>query len=67
MKDYFDNPDATAKAINSDGWLLTGDLGSMDRLGYCRVQGRLKDMIIRGGENVYPREIEIAGSVALYF
>jgi fatty-acyl-CoA synthase len=58
MKDYFDNPDATAKAINSDGWLLTGDLGSMDRLGYCRVQGRLKDMIIRGGENVYPREIE---------
>lgn len=58
MKDYFDNPKATASAIDSEGWLHTGDLGSMDRHGYCRVQGRLKDLIIRGGENVYPREIE---------
>ena len=40
------------------GWLHTGDLGSMDERGYCRVQGRLKEMIIRGGENIYPREIE---------
>jgi fatty-acyl-CoA synthase len=58
MKDYFDNPDATASAIDAEGWLHTGDLGSMDRHGYCRVQGRLKDLIIRGGENIYPREIE---------
>jgi fatty-acyl-CoA synthase len=58
MKDYFDNPEATAKAIDADGWLHTGDLGSMDRHGYCRVQGRLKDLIIRGGENIYPREVE---------
>jgi fatty-acyl-CoA synthase len=58
MKDYFDNPGATANTIDSDGWLHTGDLGSRDKLGYCRVQGRLKDLIIRGGENIYPREIE---------
>jgi fatty-acyl-CoA synthase len=58
MKDYFDNPQATAAAIDADGWLHTGDLGSMDAHGYCRVQGRLKDLIIRGGENIYPREIE---------
>lgn len=58
MKDYFDNPGATASAIDRGGWLHTGDLGSMDRSGYCRVQGRLKDLIIRGGENIYPREIE---------
>ena len=58
MKDYFDNPDATASAIDAEGWLHTGDLGSMDRHGYCRVKGRLKELIIRGGENIYPREIE---------
>lgn len=58
MKDYFDNPRATAGAIDKAGWLHTGDLGSMDKYGYCRVQGRLKDLIIRGGENIYPREIE---------
>ena len=58
MKDYFDNPDGTAGAIDGDGWLHTGDLGSMDKFGYCRVQGRLKDLIIRGGENIYPREVE---------
>jgi fatty-acyl-CoA synthase len=58
MKDYFDNPRATAGAIDKDGWLHTGDLGSMDKYGYCRVQGRLKDLIIRGGENIYPREVE---------
>ncbi|WP_448045045.1 AMP-binding protein [Bradyrhizobium liaoningense] len=58
MKDYFDDPDATSSAIDSEGWLHTGDLGSLDEYGYCRVRGRRKDMIIRGGENIYPREIE---------
>jgi fatty-acyl-CoA synthase len=58
MKGYFDMPEATAKTIDADGWLHTGDLCSMDARGYCYVKGRLKDMIIRGGENIYPREIE---------
>lgn len=58
MKGYYKNPEATASAISSDGWLHTGDLAVMDEDGYCRITGRLKDMIIRGGENVYPREIE---------
>ncbi|MGO4887524.1 AMP-binding protein [Anaerobacillus sp. MEB173] len=58
MKGYYKNPEATAKAIDQDGWLHTGDLAVMDENGYCRITGRLKDMIIRGGENVYPREIE---------
>jgi acyl-CoA synthetase (AMP-forming)/AMP-acid ligase II len=58
MTGYFDNPEATAAAIDADGWLHTGDLASMDARGYCRIGGRLKDMIIRGGENIYPREIE---------
>ncbi|KNY21681.1 AMP-binding protein [Methylobacterium sp. ARG-1] len=58
MKGYFDLPAATAAAIDGEGWLHTGDLGSIDAGGYCRVQGRLKDMIIRGGENIYPKEIE---------
>jgi acyl-CoA synthetase (AMP-forming)/AMP-acid ligase II len=58
MKDYFDDPDATRAAIDAEGWLHTGDLGSLDEHGYCRVQGRHRDLIIRGGENIYPREIE---------
>ncbi|MRG86064.1 AMP-binding protein [Salinibacillus xinjiangensis] len=58
MKGYYNNPEATKEAIDEDGWLHTGDLGVMDEQGYCRVTGRLKDMIIRGGENIYPREIE---------
>jgi fatty-acyl-CoA synthase len=58
MQGYFDNPAATAAAIDADGWLHTGDLASMDDRGYCHIEGRLKDMIIRGGENIYPREIE---------
>jgi len=58
MQGYFDNPEATAATIDADGWLHTGDLGTMDERGYCRIEGRLKDMIIRGGENIYPREIE---------
>jgi fatty-acyl-CoA synthase len=58
MKGYYKNPEATAKAIDKDGWLHSGDLGVMDEEGYFRVTGRIKDMIIRGGENIYPREIE---------
>jgi fatty-acyl-CoA synthase len=58
MAGYFNAGDATKAAIDGDGWLHTGDVGSMDEHGYCRVLGRLRDMIIRGGENVYPREIE---------
>jgi fatty-acyl-CoA synthase len=58
MKGYYNLPDATASAIDKDGWLHTGDLATVDADGYYRITGRLKDMIIRGGENVYPREIE---------
>ncbi|MEJ0018385.1 MAG: AMP-binding protein [Acetobacteraceae bacterium] len=58
MQGYFDNEAATAAALDVEGWLHTGDLGSIDRHGYCRIQGRLKEMIIRGGENIYPREVE---------
>ncbi len=58
MLGYFEMPEATAAAIDAEGWLHTGDLCAMDARGYCTVEGRLKDMIIRGGENVYPRELE---------
>jgi fatty-acyl-CoA synthase len=58
MKGYYNNPAATASAIDEGGWLHSGDLGVMDESGYLAITGRLKDMIIRGGENVYPREIE---------
>lgn len=58
MPGYYNDPDATSAVIDADGWLHTGDLGTMDEQGYVRVSGRLKDMIIRGGENIYPREIE---------
>ncbi len=58
MKGYYNMPEATAEAIDAEGWLHTGDLAVMDEHGYCRITGRIKDMIIRGGENVYPREIE---------
>jgi fatty-acyl-CoA synthase len=58
MNGYFENAEATRAAIDADGWLHTGDLCAMDARGYCTVEGRLKDMIIRGGENVYPRELE---------
>lgn len=57
MRGYYRLP-PEAQAIDASGWLHTGDLCSMDERGYCRIQGRLKDMIIRGGENIYPREIE---------
>lgn len=58
MKGYYNNQEETQLAIDHDGWLHTGDLATMDEEGYIRVTGRLKDMIIRGGENLYPREIE---------
>ncbi|MCP4962020.1 MAG: AMP-binding protein [Actinomycetia bacterium] len=58
MHGYFDMPGQTAQTIDSEGWLHTGDLAAMDERGYCTVEGRLKDMIIRGGENIYPKELE---------
>ena len=58
MKGYYKMPEATAQAIDKDGWLHTGDLCTMDEDGYYKVVGRIKDMIIRGGENIYPKEIE---------
>lgn len=58
MQGYWDEPQRTAETIDRGGWLHSGDLGTMDAEGYTRIVGRLKDMIIRGGENVYPREVE---------
>ncbi len=58
MQGYWDEPARTAETIDRAGWLHSGDLGTMDGDGYVRIVGRLKDMIIRGGENVYPREVE---------
>ena len=58
MKGYYKMPEATAQAIDKDGWLHTGDLCTVDEDGYYKVVGRIKDMIIRGGENIYPKEIE---------
>ena len=57
MKGYWNEPEKTAETI-IDGWLHSGDLGTMNEHGYVRITGRIKDMIIRGGENVYPREVE---------
>lgn len=58
MKGYYKNPEATNEVIDKEGWLHSGDLGVKDKNGYYRITGRIKDMIIRGGENIYPREIE---------
>jgi len=58
MKGYYGDVEATARTVDANGWLASGDLGSMDADGYVRITGRLKEMIIRGGENIYPREIE---------
>jgi len=58
MLGYWDEPDKTAQAIDGDGWMHTGDLAVMDDEGYVNIVGRIKDMVIRGGENVYPREVE---------
>ncbi|MBW2618694.1 MAG: AMP-binding protein [Deltaproteobacteria bacterium] len=58
MKGYYNDPEATRNVIDDEGWLHTSDLAVMDEAGYCKITGRIKDMIIRGGENIYPREIE---------
>jgi fatty-acyl-CoA synthase len=58
MTGYWDDPERTAEAIDADGWMHTGDLATIDELGYAKIVGRSKDMVIRGGENVYPREVE---------
>jgi fatty-acyl-CoA synthase len=58
MRGYWENPDATASAVDSEGWMHTGDLGVMDGDGYLNIVGRIKDMVIRGGENLFPVEIE---------
>ncbi|MCZ4278177.1 MAG: AMP-binding protein [Rhodococcus sp. (in: high G+C Gram-positive bacteria)] len=58
MLGYWEQPDKTAEAIDDSGWMHTGDIGVMDELGYVSITGRIKDMVIRGGENIYPREIE---------
>ena len=58
MKGYYKMPEATAQAVDKDGWLHFGDLCTVDKDGYYKVVGRMKDMIIRGGENIYPKELE---------
>ena len=58
MLGYWDEPEQTAEAIDAAGWMHTGDLATMDDDGYVAIVGRIKDMVIRGGENIYPREIE---------
>ncbi len=58
MLGYWDEPELTREAVDADGWMHTGDLATMDEAGYVNIAGRIKDMVIRGGENIYPREIE---------
>ncbi len=58
MLGYWDDDERTAEAIDRAGWMHTGDLATIDEDGYCNIVGRIKDMVIRGGENVYPREVE---------
>jgi fatty-acyl-CoA synthase len=58
MLGYWDDPERTADAIDADGWMHTGDLATIDAAGYCQIVGRIKDLVIRGGENIYPREVE---------
>ncbi len=58
MIGYWNDPEKTAEAVDADGWMHTGDIATIDDEGYCNIVGRIKDMVIRGGENVYPREIE---------
>ena len=58
MLGYYEMPEKTAEAIDSEGWLHTGDLATMNARGYVNIVGRLKDMVIRGGENIFPREVE---------
>ncbi|NDA08959.1 MAG: AMP-binding protein, partial [Alphaproteobacteria bacterium] len=58
MKGYWGEEEQTAAAIDEQGWMHTGDLATLDENGFCRIVGRVKDMVIRGGENIYPREVE---------
>ncbi|HEY0596948.1 AMP-binding protein [Sphingopyxis sp.] len=58
MLGYWDDAERTADAIDADGWMHTGDLATIDDAGYCQIVGRIKDLVIRGGENIYPREVE---------
>jgi len=58
MRGYWDDEEKTRETIDAQGWLHSGDIGVMDELGYTQITGRIKDMIIRGGENIYPREVE---------
>jgi fatty-acyl-CoA synthase len=58
MLGYWNDPERTAEAIDAAGWMHTGDMATIDDEGYCNIVGRIKDMIIRGGENIYPREVE---------
>ena len=58
MLGYWDDPERTAESIDAAGWMHTGDMATIDEAGYCNIVGRIKDMVIRGGENIYPREIE---------
>jgi fatty-acyl-CoA synthase len=58
MHGYWDDAAKTAEAIDAEGWMHTGDLATMDAEGYVNIVGRIKDMVIRGGENIYPREVE---------
>jgi len=58
MKGYWEDSERTAEAVDAEGWMHTGDLADIDAEGYCRIVGRVKDMVIRGGENIYPREVE---------
>ena len=58
MLGYWDEPEKTAEVLDANGWMHTGDIAVIDQEGYCNIVGRIKDMVIRGGENIYPREIE---------
>src|SRR5260370_3226324 len=58
MLGYWNDEIRTKEAVDSAGWMHTGDLATIDENGYCRIVGRIKDMVIRGGENIYPREVE---------
>ncbi|KAK5906338.1 hypothetical protein CgunFtcFv8_002217 [Champsocephalus gunnari] len=58
MLEYWEDQAKTDECISKDGWYKTGDIGSVDAFGYCKIEGRIKDLIIRGGENIYPAEIE---------